>query len=242
MSSSPALRWIPPRRLQAGEVLRAAGRLFLLSWPHCLPLALLGVVVSGAPGALATRSGEARGLDHGPGWWLLYAGTVLVMLVCYGAVALRQQALVEGRRVSFWAVVSRSLRALPAAVVTAIVYVLLAPLLLPLVPLSLAWLAAVLEQGGPFAACRRSVQMARGHLWPLTLTWLSVLAGVLVFIMLTGVFYGVVMVAAGQAGAQNGALISQVVFTALLSLPVIYVSAVLVSCRAVLTADGHSPT
>jgi hypothetical protein len=242
MSSSPALRWIPPRRLQAGEVLRAAGRLFLLSWLHCLPLALLGVVVSGAPGALAARSGAARGLDHGLGWWLLYAGTVLVMLVCYGAVALRQQALVEGRRVSLWTVVGRSLRALPAAVVTAIVYVLLAPLLLPLVALSLAWLAAVFEQRGPLAACRSSFQATRGHLWPLTLTWLSVLAGVLVFIMLMGVFYGVVMVAAGQAGARNGALISQVVFTALLSLPVIYVSGVLVSCRAVLTADGHSPT
>lgn len=222
--------------------MRAAGRLFLLSWPQCLPLALLGVVVSGAPGALAARSGAARGLDHGLGWWLLYAGTVLVMLVCYGAVALRQQALVEGRRVSLWTVVGRSLRALPAAVVTATVYVLLAPLLLPLVALSLAWLAAVLEQGGLLDACRRSVQWTRGHLWPLTLTWLSVLAGVLVFIMLTGVFYGVVMVVAGQAGAQNGVLISQVVFTALLSLPVIYVSAVLVSCRAVLTAGDHSPT
>ena len=233
---------MPPRRLQAGEVLRAAGRLFLLSWPQCLPLALLGVVVSGAPGALATRSGEARGLDHGPGWWLLYAATVLVMLVCYGAVALRQQALVEGQRVSLWAVVGRSLRALPAAVVTAFVYVILALLRLQLAALSLAWLAAVLDQDGPLAACRRSVQLTRGHLWPMTLTWLSVLAGVLVFIMLTGVFYGVVMVVAGQAGAQNGVLISQVVFTALLSLPVIYVSAVLVSCRAVLTAGDHSPT
>ena len=223
-------------------MLRAAGRLFLLSWPQCLPLALLGVVVSGAPGALATRNGEARGLDHDLGWWLLYAATVLLMLVCYGAVALRQQALVEGQRVSLWVVVGRSLRALPAAVLTAFVYVILAPLLLPLAALSLAWLAAVLDQGGPLAACRRSVQLTRGHLWPMTLTWLSVLAGVLVFIMLTGVFYGVVMVAAGQAGAQNGALISQVVFTALLSLPVIYVSAVLVSCRAVLTAGDHSPT
>ena len=111
-----------------------------------------------------------------------------------------------------------------------------------LAALSLAWLAAVLEQGGPLAACRRSIQLTRGHLWPMTLTWLSVLAGVLVFVMLNGVFYGVVMVVAGHAGAQTGVLISQVVFTALLSLPVIYVSAVLVSCRAVLTAGGHSPT
>ena len=242
MLEAPARRWVPPRRLQAGEVLRAAGRLFLLSWPQCLPLALLGVVVSGAPGALATRNGEGRGLQHGAGWWSLYLATVLLMLVCYAAVALRQQALVEGQRVSLWAVVGRSLRSLPTALLTTALYVLLSPLLLPLAALSLAWLAAVLEQGGPLAACRRSIQLTRGHLWPRTLTWLSVLAGVLVFVMLNGVFYGVVMVVAGHAGAQTGVLISQVVFTALLSLPVIYVSAVLVSCRAVLTAGGHSPT
>ena len=228
--------------MEAGEVLRAAGRLFLLTWPGCLPLALLGVVISGVPGALAPVLGEARGLAHGPIWWLLYGLAVLLMLLFYGAVALRQQAGAQGQSLTTLAALGLSLRRLPAAAGAALIYLLLSPLLLPLVWLALIWLLAVLEGCGPYAACQRSVLALCAHTKAMTVTLFSLLAGVLVFVMLTGVFYGVTMVVAGQAGARNGVLISQVVFTALLSLPVIYVSAVLISCRAVLTRAVHSPT
>jgi hypothetical protein len=44
-----------------------------------------------------------------------------------------------------------------------------------------------------------------------------------------GVFFGVVMSLAGQQGARPGIAISRVLFAGLLSLPVVYVSATLVS-------------
>jgi hypothetical protein len=210
-------------------VLRSSAALFQLSWPTCLPLALLGVLASGAPGAESVSSGEARGLAHSGQWWALYAASVLLTLVCYGAVMLRQQSMVQGQPLRAFDALRRSALALPQAAGAAILYVLAAPLLLPLVWLSLAWTLALWENLGPLAACRRSIALVKGRSLALTGSYLACLVAVLVFVMLVGIFFGVVMALAGQAGAHAGIAISRVLFAGLLSLPVVFVSAMLVS-------------
>ena len=153
------------------------------------------------------------------------------MLLCYGAVTLRQQSLVDGRPLRVFDALRRSLMTLPSAAITAVIWLLCAPLVVPLVWLSLAWTVAVCEGLGPLQACRRSIALVRGNALTLTGSYLATLAAMLVFVMLVGIFFGVVMSLAGQDGARTGVAISRVVFAALLSLPVIYVSAMLVSVQ-----------
>ena len=223
------MKWLPPATLEVREVLRATGTLFQLSWVSCLPLALLGVVASGAPGSESIASGEGRGLIHGGQWWGLYVASILLTLVCYGAVMLRQQSLVEGTPLRVFEALRRSALALPAAATAAVLYLVCAPLLLPIVWLSLAWTVALWEGCGPLQACRRSIGLVRGHSFKLAGSYLATVAAVLVFVMLVGIFFGVVMSVAGQQGARTGVAASRVLFSALLSLPVVYVSAMLVS-------------
>ena len=225
-------------------MLRAAAALFQLSWPSCLPLALVGVLASGAPGAQSIQSGESHGLRHSGEWWGLYAASGLLTLACYGAVMLRQQALIAGTPLSAFDALRRSVFALPAAAVSAVLYLLAAPFVLPLLWLSLGWLTAVWERRGPREACRRSASLVRGNAVRLAGAYLATIAAVLVFILLGGIFFGVVMALAGQAGARAGAALSGMLFSALLSLPVVFVSAVLVSCYQTLrqvAADPQSP-
>ena len=153
------------------------------------------------------------------------------MLLCYGAVTLRQQSLLEGSPLRAFDAVRRSLITLPSAVVTAVIWLLCVPLVVPMLWLSLAWTVAVCEGLGPLQACRRSIALVRGRALDLSGSYLATLAAVLVFVMLVGIFFGVVMSLAGQEGARTGVAISRVLFAALLSLPVIYVSAMLVSVQ-----------
>jgi len=228
---TPVVKWRPPSTLKAREVLRAAAALFQLSWVFCLPLALIGVLASGAPGSESIASGEGSGLVHSGQWWALYGASILIMLLCYGAVTLRQQSLVEGSPLRVFDALRRSLITLPSAALTAVIWLLCAPLVLPMVWLSLAWTVAVCEGLGPLQACRRSIALVRGNALTLTGSYLATLAAVLVFVMLVGIFFGVVMSLAGQEGARTGVAVSRVLFAALLSLPVIYVSAMLVSVQ-----------
>lgn len=243
---SPVANWTPPATLHAREVLRATGTLFQLSWPSCLPLALLGVAASGAPGAESIARGELRGLAHSGEWWGLYVASMCLTLVCYGAVMLRQLALASGSRIAALDALRQSLLALPGATLTAILYLLAAPFILPAVWLSLAWTLVLAEGRAPLAACRRSFELVRGRFLLLAGAYLATLAAVLVFVMLLGIFFGVVMSLAGPRGAQLGVTVSRVLFAALLSLPVVYVSAMLVSCyRALLSVTAQqdqSPT
>jgi len=225
------VKWRPPSTLKAREVLRAAAALFQLSWVSCLPLALIGVLASGAPGSESITSGEGRGLYHSAQWWALYGASIFIMLLCYGAVTLRQQSLLEGSPLRAFDAVRRSLITLPSAVVTAVIWLLCVPLVVPMLWLSLAWTLAVCEGLGPLQACRRSIALVRGRALDLSGSYLATLAAVLVFVMLVGIFFGVVMSLAGQEGARTGVAISRVLFAALLSLPVIYVSAMLVSVQ-----------
>jgi len=168
---------------------------------------------------------------HSGQWWVLYGASILVMLLCYGAVTLRQQSLVEGSPLRVFDALRRSLITLPSAALTAVIWLLCAPLVLPMVWLSLAWTVAVCEGAGPLQACRRSIALVRGKALVLTGSYLATLAAVLVFVMLVGIFFGVVMSLAGQEGARTGVAVSRVLFAVLLSLPVIYVSAMLVSVQ-----------
>ena len=217
-------------------MLRSTWALFQLSWPSGLPLALVGVVASGMPGAEAARSGAPRGIPQDPQWWGLYVASIVLMLICYGALTLRQASLADRAPLPVFDALRRGALALPSAGLTAVIVMaaIVAGLVLAVVPglaltawLSMAWVAALTEGSDPAAAIRRSIAMVRGRFWPLAGAYAAVLAAVLVFVMLAGIFVGVLMAIAGQQGPTSvaGQMLSRLLFGCVIALPVVYVGA-----------------
>jgi hypothetical protein len=240
----------PPASLAPRDVFSAAWPLFQVSWPSCLPLAVLGVVASGAPGAETVARGEARGFGHDAQWWGLYIASVVLMLACYGAVLLRQAALAEGRGLRVFDALRTSVLRLPQSAATAALLVAPFAVALALVPASgaaalaaatlgvallfiypFAWVAAVVEGASPPAALSRSLALTRGRFTAVAGMVASGYAGVLVFVLLSGILLGVVMSIAGMPGPQGpGQLaVSRVIVAALLAVPVVHLGALWIS-------------
>jgi hypothetical protein len=227
-----------PRPLRPRDVFAAAWPLFQVSWPGCLPLALIGVAASGSPQAAKVSGGE---------WWGLYAASALLMLICYGGVLLRQLALSQGGVLPPFEALRLATRRLPQSAATAAL--LCAPLgaavalatrgnavaLLLLVPglalaawLALAWPAALAEGLGPVAALRRGAALVRGQVLRMAGLVAAAFAAVLVFVLLAGILLGVVMSIAGMQG-PTGALqlgVSRLLIAGLIAVPVVWLGAV----------------
>jgi len=240
------------------SILAAAWPLFQVSWLGCLPLALLGVAASGSPQAAASEAGEAHGFQHGEGWWGLVLATTLLVLICQGAVVLRQHALAEGRRLSPLEAMRLAARRLPQSLGTALLLSLPSLVVIALVPvdrrlvavlapfalgvllwLAFAWPAALLEPCAPLEALRRGARLVRGRLRLLLSLELMAFAIVLVFLLLAGILLGVVMEIAGMdgAGVGRGQLgLSRLLIAALCAFPVIWLGAVWVTAYRVLRA------
>jgi hypothetical protein len=236
-------------RLAAREVLATAWPLFQVSLPGCLPLALLGVVASGTPGAMAVASGEERGFLHSGQWWGLYAASTVLMLICYGGILRLQLARSVGSRLGPLAALAQGVTGLlPAlAVVVLVLVALLAGLVLLVLPglavlvwFFFAWTAQIEERLGPVAALRRSVALCRGRFMAVAGVVGATVAAVLVFVLLTGILLAVVMNLAGVATPTGhaGLSISRWVMAALLSVPVVYVGAVSVAAWRVAKASS----
>lgn len=242
MSNSSAARPLPViTSLLPREVLRATWALFQLSWPTCLPLALVGVTASGVPGAEAAAAGAARGLSHDPQWWALYVVSMVLTLACYGAVVLRQRSIADGEPIPILDALRRSVMGLPTTATTAVLcslsvavggVLLVLPGLAALVLFSLAWIIA-LEGATPIDAMRKSAAAICGRFWAMAKLLAVLLSAVLVFVVLAGIFVGVLMAVAGKQGPTSivGQTLSRLLFGTVIALPVAWLGAALVVLR-----------
>jgi hypothetical protein len=243
--SSPALRAGFP----VDATLRTGWKLFRVSFLACLPLALLAICAGGAPQAFALTTGHSLDL----GWWLVYVASTLLMLLCYGAIILRQHGLLVGAdRVldsGIGASLLGSARQLPGVLLLMLLALpmLLAGLALLVVPglavgvcLLLAWPMVLVERVGPLAAMQRAAQHLRGHFWRVLAAFAIAGAGVLVFVVLAGVFAGVIMLAAQANATSAGArAFGTLVLSLIMVPPVLYLCAVLVVTRLHILATEH---
>ncbi|MDR2216307.1 MAG: hypothetical protein LBE59_10790 [Nevskiaceae bacterium] len=234
------------------DVLSAAWPLFQASLIGCLPLAVIGVAAGATPGAEAIASGEPRGFMHNREWWALYVASTLLMLICYGGILRQQLALARGARLSPFESMRQSaigllgtvgvvLPVTLAVIAGAVLFVL--PGLLVLVLCLYAWVAQIDAGLSPMAAIRRSIEETRARFFSTAGIVGAAIAAVLVFVLLSGILLAVVMNLAGVgAGSGHAGLsFSRWVMAGLLSLPVVYMSAVTVSAWMALQANPISP-
>src|SRR5690606_39710060 len=89
---------------------------------------------------------------------------------------------------------------------------------------------AALRPRAPLQALARSIKLVRGRWLQVAMLGGTLLAAVLVFVLLTGIFMGVVMGLAGQANPTAGGLaLSRWLMAVVLAVPVVYGGAVTVS-------------
>ncbi|MEO8308614.1 MAG: hypothetical protein ABI616_11320 [Pseudomonadota bacterium] len=228
------------KSLTAREVLRAAWPLFQVSLPGCLPLAVLGVAASGVPGAEAVAHGDTHGLVHGADWWGLYLASNVLMLICYSGVLRKQLALARGEGIGALKALQEGLIELPQSIGVLILtmigilvggVLLIVPGLLALVYTNFAWIAQIDEKLGPTAAIRRSVELVRGRVLAVAGIIGALAAGVLVFVLLTGILMAIVMNLAGRDAQEShvGLSFSRWLLAGILSLPVVYIGAVTIT-------------
>jgi hypothetical protein len=233
------------------DVLRSTWALFQSSWPSGLPLALAGVAAAAVPGAEAVARGEPRGLTHDAQWWALCAASIALTLICYGALTLRQASIADRSPLPVFEALRRAAFRLPASASVAVLVILaigggLVLLVLPGlvvgVLLSQAWLVVLTENADPVAAIRRSIALVRGRLGALAAVYGTLLAAVLVFVMLAGIFVNVLMSVAGQAGPTSsiGQLLSRLCLGLVNALPVAYASAAQVVIQRTLRASPQA--
>lgn len=260
--STPASSRNPPARaaLVPRDILGAAWPLFRACLPVCLPLAVIGVAAGATPGAEAVARGEARGFDHSSEWWGVTFASIVLTLICYGAVLRQQLALAAGERVP----VLDSMRkaALDVPCVLPVLLVLVVPLLpamwvtalrgfdvvglvLTLAGLALlayalfAWPALVAQRLTPWAALGRSIALVRGRWREVVYLLAALAAAVFVFALLVGIFIGVVMGLAGQDVPTGGGLaFSRWLMALILCVPVVYAGAVTVTAWRTLVSDA----
>jgi hypothetical protein len=214
--------------------LHIAWQLFKVSFVACLPFALVAICAGGLPQAYARSTGHSLNL----GWWLVYAVSALLALLCYGAVILRQHALLTGAAMTAGACLVRSLRQLPTALLVVLVAMpalLLGPLAICLL---LAWPSLLVEDTGPVAALENNLRRLRGRFWQVLGTVTVGAAGLLVYVILARIFAAVIMLIARPDSASAAAL-GAIVVSLLLLPPVLYFCAMLVAVQAGLLTAQH---
>ncbi|MGH8217686.1 MAG: hypothetical protein ACREUT_03825 [Steroidobacteraceae bacterium] len=172
----PAL-YPPPRPQSIGEVLDAGFRLFRATLGHCLPYGAL-VMIAGELGNLYELfSGRLPSatleLEHDRTWWTWYGVGLAIMLLLWGALLTRQDALARRRPVSMTAELGASLRKFPQLVALTLIAWggITLGLLLLVVPglylaVALAFGAPALFVGGasgPVRALAESLRLVRGE-------------------------------------------------------------------------------
>lgn len=219
---------------------------------------MVGVAAGATPGAETAASGEAYGYLHSREWWGVCVASLVLTLVCYGAMLRQQLGLAAGQRPQLLQSLRDAARDVPA------VLLLVAAWMVPLLPAfaSTAWrgfdvLALLLTAAGSglllyalpawpamiagnttaWLALNRAIQLVRGRWLQFAGMALALAGGTLVFALLAGILITLIMNLAGQGTHPTlGALaLSRWLIALVLAVPVVYVGAVSVMAWRVAT-------
>jgi hypothetical protein len=188
------IAWSPARPQSTGEVLDTTFRIFHSTLLKCLPYGLAAMLAAQAPSIYDLARGIVpRGFGaNDAGWWTLYAAGTLATLVCFCAIILRQNTMLQGAPVSTRGELSRTVRRLPGlaalfvlsvVILTIALVALIVPGVYLSVPLVLAWPAFVIEEQGALEALRSAWRLTRHQWWHTTAILTVGFTVVLVFVL-----------------------------------------------------------
>lgn len=213
---------------------------------------MLAAAASAVPQA-ETAASRAAGLPlHTREWWGLLLATTALTLICIESVLRLQLAAMQRSRAGTMDAMRRSVASLPGTF--ALLLLSMAPLLPPLLWISTRganWLAAlwlVAGLGGllfvffawpiraaegisPWHALGRSILLVRAHFTQVAMLAGVMLAAVLVFAELTGIFIGLIMKIAGPEAESSHVWlsVSRWLMAGVIAVPLIYLGAVSVA-------------
>ena len=242
-------------------MLRLAWPLFQETLLRCLPLAIIAAAAGAVPNA-ESAARRAEGLaPHDAQWWGVMGASTLLVLICYDSVLRLQLARARGEGSGLLPAMRLAVAALPATLL--LVLLSLTPLLPPMLWMGshrfdlpgallllagligmlfmfFSWPAMLWEKLWPWAALRRSIWLVRTHFAQVAALAGLMLAVVLVFAQLTGIFIGEIMMLAGpQAQTSHGWLsLSRWLMAGVLAIPIAYASAVSITAFRMVAAPG----
>lgn len=230
-------------------MLRLAWPLFQETLLRCLPLGVLAAAASAVPNAEAAARRAAGAPKYDGEWWMLLAAVTALVLICYGAVLRIQLHQARGGRQDAFAAMRDAFGSLPATF--AFLVIAFAPLAPPALWLSMrgfgaigmllllaalagvllmffGWPAMVARSISPWAALRLSVLLVRPRYRQVAAVVALLLAAVLVFTQLAGIFLGSMIMIAGPAAqsSPNWLAVSRWLLAGVLAVPIIYAGAV----------------
>lgn len=106
----------PPTGPQTiGQVLDTGFRIFQVSLVRCLLYGAAGIIAGQLPNIYSVLANKSLGTNfRDPAWLSLYVVSVLVSIIIYGALILRQYSIVTGRRRGMRAELAEALRRFPS--------------------------------------------------------------------------------------------------------------------------------
>jgi hypothetical protein len=201
----------PPARPQSiGEVLDSGFAIFRRSLWGCLPYGFLGAIAYQLPHLHDLLAGRPfrQFAWHDPIWWLDYALGLLISMLFYGAMLLKQRSLAGAQPIPASGELRIAVQRLPqlAILFVLIVIGLVIATLLLMIPglyVGVAWLfampALVLDEMGPIEALAYSHSLVWGHWWRTVLIFNVVFAVLIALYASLGVAIGVVVAFTGVA-------------------------------------------
>lgn len=201
MKAMVRLSLYPPSRPQSiGEVIDAGFRLFRATLGHCLPYGALLVIAGELENFYDLFSGRLppatlqEALQHDRIWWAWYGVGLALMLLIWGALLLRQDAIGRRRPISMRAELGTSLRKFPQLIALTLIawagialglLLLVAPGVYLAVALVFGTPALLIGgAGGPVRALAESARLVRGE-------WRRTALLILLVILTTLAAYGV---------------------------------------------------
>jgi hypothetical protein len=249
----------PPRPLSVGEILDLSFRIFRATLVTCLLYAAVLVVADQLPNIynLASRRPLISPFEQrDPVFWLFYLAGVLIAALLWGAIVLRQHAVISGGAVSTAAELGSALRRLPGLVLTGILIVLamgvwfiplvaflgagvvtlaLAGLVLSIpatwvaVQLSVAAIVLLLTGRGAVASLTHSWRLVWGSWWRLAAVYTVGLVLLIVLYTLAGVIAVAVAVPLARGDLAVTTAVSTVIVVILSAIAAPYYTALLLA-------------